>query len=125
MRITDQTGLSGSSGLSGKKKRTSGFCSFTNLKALAREPTSLAIRFSSSSKTSHSRVAKISGRMNSLYFGASFAPRIEHAASQIQDSSDLSLFPLVAIRYREFYANWWPDAKGKLRRGGPFKSLLH
>ena len=27
----------------------------------------------------------------SLYFGASFAPRMEHAASQIQDSSDLSL----------------------------------
>ena len=49
--------------------------------------------------------------MNSLYLGASFAPRIEHAASHIQDSSDLSLFPLVAITFREFYANWWPDAK--------------
>jgi hypothetical protein len=48
-------------------------------------------------KTSHSRFAKISGRIYSLYFGASFAPRIEHAASQIQDSRDLSLLPLLAI----------------------------
>ena len=37
------------------------------------------------------------GRMNSLYLGASLAPRIEHAASQIHDSRDLLLFPLVAI----------------------------
>ena len=28
--------------------------------------------------------------MNSLYFGASLAPRIKQAASQIQDSRDLS-----------------------------------
>ncbi len=32
---------------------------------------------------------KIGGRMKSLYFGASLAPRIEQAASQIQDSRDL------------------------------------
>jgi hypothetical protein len=31
----------------------------------------------------------MSGRMNSLYFAASFAPRMEQAASQIQDSRDL------------------------------------
>jgi len=31
----------------------------------------------------------MSGRIYSLYFGASLAPRIEQAASQIQDSSDL------------------------------------
>jgi hypothetical protein len=50
---------------------------------------------SSSSNTSHSRFAKISGRINSLYLGASFAPRIEHAASQIHDSSDFPLpFPM-------------------------------
>src|SRR5438046_10761884 len=48
------------------------------------------MRLSSSSKTSHSRLAKMSGRMNVLYLGASFAPRMEHAASQIQDSRDLS-----------------------------------
>src|SRR2546426_12643202 len=48
------------------------------------------MRFSSSSKTSHRRLAKMSGRMNSLYLGASFAPRMEQAASQIQDSRDLS-----------------------------------
>jgi hypothetical protein len=47
------------------------------------------MRFSSSSKTSQSRLAKISGRMYSLNLGASFAPRMEQAASQIQDSSDL------------------------------------
>jgi hypothetical protein len=34
--------------------------------------------------------------MNSLYFGASFAPRIEQAASQIQDSSDLFDFSNMA-----------------------------
>jgi hypothetical protein len=39
----------------------------TSLKALARDPTSFAIRLSSSSKTSHNRLAKMSGRMNSLY----------------------------------------------------------
>jgi hypothetical protein len=37
----------------------------------------------------------ISGRIYSLYLGASFAPRIEHAASQIQVSSDLPFpFPM-------------------------------
>jgi hypothetical protein len=56
----------------------------TSLKALAREPTSCVMRFTSSSKTSQRRLAKISGRINSLYFAASFAPRMEHAASQIQ-----------------------------------------
>jgi hypothetical protein len=70
--------------------------------ALARDPTSLAIRFSSSSKKSHSRFAKISGRMYSLYFGASFDPRIEHAASQIHASRDLSPLPLAAINWRRF-----------------------
>src|SRR5438105_12084976 len=49
------------------------------------------MRFSSSSKTSQRRLVKISGRMKSLNFGASCAPRMLHAASQIQDSSDLSL----------------------------------
>jgi hypothetical protein len=34
-------------------------------------------------------LAKMSGRMNSLYLGASFAPRMLQAESQIQDSSDL------------------------------------
>jgi hypothetical protein len=68
----------------------------TSLNALAREPTSLAIRFNSSSKTSHSRLVKISGRMKSLNLGASCAPRMLHAASQIQDSSDLP-FPLVIL----------------------------
>src|SRR5215471_355683 len=95
--ITDHTGSSGFFGSSGKKKRTSFLSCFTSLNALAREPTSFAIRSSSSSKTSQSRLAKISGKMNSLYFGASFAPRIEHAASQIQDSRDLLLVPFVAI----------------------------
>lgn len=57
-----------------------------------------------SSKTSQSRLAKMSGRMNSLYFGASFAPRIEHAASQIQDSRDLLLL-LVATGVIRFSAN--------------------
>lgn len=33
---------------------------------------------------------KISGRIKSLNLGASFAPRMEQAASHIQDSSDLS-----------------------------------
>jgi hypothetical protein len=70
---------------------------FTSLNALAREPTSFAMRSSSSSKTSQSRLANFSGRMNSLYFGASFAPRIEHAASQIHDSRDLLLLPPVAM----------------------------
>jgi len=107
VRITDQTGSSEFLGSSGRKKRTSFLSCFTSLNALAREPTSFAIRSSSSSKTSHSRLAKISGRMNSLYFGASFAPRIEHAASQIHDSRDLLLL-FVAICtdviFREFYA---------------------
>ncbi len=35
------------------------------------------------SNTSQRRLVKMSGRMNSLYFGASLAPRIEQAASQI------------------------------------------
>src|SRR4029434_9675623 len=96
-RISDQTGSSGFFGSSGRKKRTSFLSCLTSLKAFAREPTSLAMRFNSSSKTSHSRFAKISGRIYSLYFGASCAPRIEHAASQIQDSRDLSLLPLFAI----------------------------
>jgi hypothetical protein len=34
--------------------------------------------------------------MKSLYFGASLAPRMEHAASQIQDSRDL-FFPGFAF----------------------------
>src|SRR5262249_37183062 len=55
------------------------------------------MRFSSSSKTSHNRFAKISGSMNSLYLGASFAPRIEQAASQIQVSSDFPL-PFVIVQ---------------------------
>src|SRR5207247_10584619 len=103
--MMDQTASSGFFGSSGKKKRTSFLSCFTSLNALAREPTSFAIRSSSSSKTSHSRLAKISGRMNSLYFGASFAPRIEHAASQIHDSRDLLLFEFVAIKL----PNFWED----------------
>ena len=39
---------------------------------------------------------KISGRMKSLYFGASLAPRMEQAAFQIQDSRDLPL-PLLLL----------------------------
>ena len=35
--------------------------------------------------------------MKSLYFGASLAPRMEQAASQIQDSSDLSVPLELAI----------------------------
>jgi hypothetical protein len=35
--------------------------------------------------------------MNSVYLGASFAPRMEQAASQIQDSRDLSLLLPLAI----------------------------
>src|SRR2546423_12972702 len=56
------------------------------------------MRFNSSSKTSQSRLVKISGRMKSLNFGASCAPRMLHAASQIQDSSDLSLGLLIVPR---------------------------
>src|SRR6266478_9907143 len=89
--MMDQTASSGFLGSSGRKNRTSFLSCLTSLNAFAREPTSFAIRFTSSSKTSHNRFAKISGRMKSLYFGASFAPRIEHAASQIHASSDLSL----------------------------------
>lgn len=63
------------------------------LERLVREPTSWAMRLISSSKTSHRRLVKMSGRMNSLYFGASLAPRMEQAASQIQDSRDLSVRP--------------------------------
>ena len=44
-----------------------------------------------------SRLAKISGRMKSLYLGASCAPRMLQAASQIQDSSDLSALALPGI----------------------------
>ena len=44
-----------------------------------------------------SRLVKISGRMKSLYLGASLAPRMEQAASQIQDSMDLSLVVAVAV----------------------------
>ena len=66
------------------------------LNALAREPTSWAMRFNSSSKTSHRRLVKISGRMKSLYFAASFAPRMDQAASQIQDSRDLSPLAMVS-----------------------------
>src|SRR5262249_31636658 len=62
------------------------------------------MRFNSSSKTSHKRFAKMSGRINSLYLGASLAPRMEHAASQIHDSRDLPLlpfpFPIPAILSR-------------------------
>src|SRR5688572_636976 len=87
--MTDQVGSSGFLGSSGRKKRTSFLSCFTSLKALAREPTSFAIRFNSSSNTSHRRLVKMSGRMNSLYFGASLAPRMLHAASHIQLSSDL------------------------------------
>jgi hypothetical protein len=65
----------------------------------AREPNSSAMRFSSSSKTSQSRLVKISGRMKSLNFGASYAPRMLHAASQIQDSSDLSLAFFIIPRW--------------------------
>src|SRR5437868_3080863 len=57
------------------------------------------MRFSSSSKTSQSRLVKISGRMKSLNFGASCAPRMLHAASQIQDSSDLSLALFIIPRW--------------------------
>src|SRR5436190_21364541 len=89
--ITDQTGSSGLFGSSGRKKRTSFLSCFTSLNAFAREPTSFAIRFSSSSKTSQRRFAKINGRINSLYFGASLAPRMEQAASQIHYLSDFSL----------------------------------
>src|SRR2546428_11291202 len=88
--MMDHTESSGFFGSRGKKKRTSFLSCFTSLNAFARELTSLAMRFSSSSNTSHRRLAKISGRMNSLYLGASFAPRMEQAASQIQDSRDLS-----------------------------------
>src|SRR6266446_9935348 len=88
--MMDQTASSGFLGSSGKKKRTSFLSCFTSLNAFAREPTTFAMRFTSSSNTSHNRLAKISGRMNSLYLGASLAPRIEQAASQIHDSSDLS-----------------------------------
>src|SRR5205809_4961075 len=99
--MIDQTASSGFFGSSGKKKRTSFLSCLTNLNAFAREPTSFAIRFSSSSNTSHNRFAKISGRMNSLYLGASFAPRMEHAASQIQDSSDLSGGSGIGMRVAE------------------------
>ena len=93
---------------------------FTSLNALAREPTSLAMRFSSSSKTSHRRLVKMSGRMKSLYFGASFAPRMEHAASQIQDSSDLSTSFMISnalykTRFR-FAAEEYPFPHGKAPR---------
>ena len=97
VRMTDQTGSSGSSARAAGRSGRAFLSCLTSLNALAREPTSFAMRFSSSSKTSQSRLAKISGRMKSLYFGASFAPRIEHAASQIQDSRDLLLFPFVAM----------------------------
>ena len=89
VRMTDQTASSGFFGSSGRKKRTSFLSCLTSLNALAREPTSLAMRLISSSNTSQRRLVKMSGRMKSLYFGASLAPRMEQAASQIQDSRDL------------------------------------
>src|SRR5437773_5734036 len=119
VRMTDQTGSSGFFGSSGRKKRTSFLSCLTSLNALAREPTSFAIRSSSSSKTSQSRLAKISGRMNSLYLGASFAPRIEHAASQIHDSRDLLLFEFVAINLPNFWEDLQIQILVKLRIARP------
>jgi len=81
LRITDQTGL---------------WSALTSWKAFLREPTSLAMRFTSSSKTSQRRFVKMSGRMESLYFATSLAPRMEQAASQIQDSRDLDLMGQMA-----------------------------
>src|SRR5947207_9983889 len=49
----------------------------------------------------HDALPIFSGRMKSLYLGASFAPRIEHAASQIQDSSVLSDFAIGGRRSEE------------------------
>src|SRR5205823_11653554 len=92
---------------------------FTSLNAFAREPTSFAIRSSSSSKTSQSRLAKISGRMNSLYFGASLAPRIEQAASQIHDSRDLLLFKFVVIKLLNFREDLQIHILVKLRIARP------
>src|SRR5258708_19259821 len=57
------------------------------------------MRVNSSSKTSQSRLVKMSGRMKSLNFGASCAPRMLHAASQIQDSRDLSLFLVIIFAF--------------------------
>ena len=73
------------------------------------------MRFSSSSKTSQSRLVKMSGRMKSLNFGASCAPRMLHAASQIQDSSDLSLALLMLPRPLFCWGVELPeDARGDL-----------
>ena len=66
-------------------------------KAFLREPTSFAIRLISSSNTSHRRLVNTSGRMKFLYLGASAAPWMEQAASQIQDSRDFSGTALVAL----------------------------
>jgi hypothetical protein len=46
----------------------------------------------------------MSGRIYSLYFGASFAPRMLHAASQIHCSSDLSFSGFVARPFRLVFA---------------------
>src|SRR5262245_6456553 len=100
--MTDQIESSEFSGLSGRKKRTSLGSFSTSLNALAREPTCSAMRFSSSSNTSHRRLVKISGRMKSLNFGASCAPRMLQAASQIQDSSDFcfTAFAVMEMQLR-------------------------
>jgi hypothetical protein len=45
---------------------------------------------------------KMSGRMNSLYFAASFAPRMEQAASQIQDSRDFPFCSELGIEHHSF-----------------------
>src|SRR5436305_9103963 len=74
------------------------------------------MRFSSSSKTSQSRFVKMSGRMKSLNFGASCAPRMLHAASQIQDSSDLSLALFILPRW---LGCWEPNVEDSGRRAPP------
>lgn len=49
------------------------------------------MRLNPSSKMSHRRLVKMSGRMKSFYLGTSLAPRMEQAEFQIQDSRDLSV----------------------------------
>ena len=82
-------------GCSGRKKRTSFLSCLTSLNALEREPNFLGNAIQLVIEASQRRLLKISGRMYSLYFGASLAPRMLQAASHIQDSRDLSPLPLL------------------------------